>query len=125
MVRSEAVQRMALAARGKVSLLSPPVAPAFSLRQSSLDDVMRGGEPSRSTSLGDGLLTAKGVPPPSCLGTSATGSSAVGNVEGVGTSLRAEMILDQQLNVAVQTGHRHSLDDPDHDAMCDLSENEE
>ena len=117
MVRSEAVQRMALAARGKVSLPSPPVAPAFSLRQSSLDDVMRGGEPSRRT--------AKGVPPPSCLGTSATGSSAVGNVEGVGTSLRAEMILDQQLNVAVQKGHRHSLDDPDHDAMCDLSENEE
>ena len=34
------------------------------------------------------------------------------------------MILDQQLNAAFQTGHRHSLDDSDHDAMFDLSENE-
>ena len=78
--------------------------------------------------MGDGLLTAKGVAPPACLGTSASGSSVApkpaGNVEGVGTSLRAEMILDQQLNVAFQTGLRHSMDDSDHDARFDLSENE-
>ena len=78
--------------------------------------------------MGDELLTAKGVPPPCCLGTSAPGSSAApktaGNVEVVGTSLRAEMILDQQFSAAFQTGLRHSLDDSDHDAMFDLSENE-
>ena len=34
------------------------------------------------------------------------------------------MMLDQQLNAAVQTGLRHSLDDSDHDATFDLSENE-
>ena len=34
------------------------------------------------------------------------------------------MMLDQQLNAAVQTGLRHSLDDSDQDAMFDLSENE-
>ena len=66
--------------------------------------------------MGDGLMTAKGVPPPSCLGTSACGSSVeaipAGNVEVVGTSLRAAMMLDQQLNAAVQTG------------LFDLSENE-
>ena len=37
MVRSEAVQRMALAARVKALFPSLPVAPAFSLRQSSLN----------------------------------------------------------------------------------------
>ena len=78
--------------------------------------------------MGDGLMTAKGVPPPSCLGTSASCSSVeakpAGNVEVVGTSLRAAMMLDQQLNAAVQTGLRHSLDDSDHDATFDLSENE-
>ena len=78
--------------------------------------------------MGDGLMTAKGVPPPSCLGTSAFGSSVeakpAGNVEVVGTSLRAAMMFDQQLNAAVQTGLRHSLDDSDHDATFDLSENE-
>ena len=78
--------------------------------------------------MGDGLMTARGVPPPSCLGTSASCSSGeampAGNVEGVGTSLRAAMMLDQHLNAAFQTGLRHSLDDSDHDAMFDLSENE-
>ena len=44
--------------------------------------------------------------------------------QGVGTSLRAAMMLDQQLNAAFQTGLRHSLDDSDHDATFDLSENE-
>ena len=29
-------------------------------------------------------------------------------------------MLDQQLMKAFQTGLRHSLDDPDHDAMSDL-----
>ena len=76
--------------------------------------------------MGDGLLTAKGVPPPSCLGTSAPGASAepktAGNVEVVGTSPRPEMILDQQLREAFPTGLRHSLGDSDHDAMFDLSE---
>ena len=128
MVRSEAVQRMALAAREKAPFPSLLVAPAFSLRQSSLNAVTRGFDASRTSLTGDGLLTAKGVPPPSCLGTSATGASAepktAGNVEVVGTSLRAEMILDQQLSVAFQTGRRHSLDESDHDAMFDLSENE-
>ena len=47
-----------------------------------------------------------------------------GKVEGVGTSLRAAMMLHQQLNAAFQTGLRHSLDDSDHDAMFDLSEND-
>ena len=79
--------------------------------------------------MGNGLLTAKGVPPPSCLVGNASGSSTAqkpaGNVEGGGTSLRAEMILDQQLNAAFQMGHRHSLDDSDNDAMFDLPENEE
>ena len=78
--------------------------------------------------MGDELMTAKGVPLPSCLGTSAPGASAgpktAGNVEVVGTSLRAEMILDQQLSVAFQTGLGHSLDDSDHDVTFDLSENE-
>ena len=34
------------------------------------------------------------------------------------------MMVDQQLNAAVQTGLRHSLDDSDQDAMFDLSKNE-
>ena len=34
-----------------------------------------------------------------------------------GTSFKEEMMLDQQLTKAFQTGLRHSLDDPDHDAM--------
>ena len=42
----------------------------------------------------------------------------------VGTSLRAAMMLDQQLNATVQSGLRHSLDDSDHDVMFDLSEDE-
>ena len=78
--------------------------------------------------MGDRLMTAKGVPPPSCLDTGAFGSSVeakpAGNVEVVRTSLRAAMMLDQQLNAAVQTGLRHSLDDSDHDTTFDLSENE-
>ena len=80
----------------------------------------------RISSMGDGLMTARGIPPPSCLCTSASCSSVeakpAGNVEGVGTSLRAAMMLDQQLNAAFQTGLRHSLDESDHDAMFDLSE---
>ena len=67
MVRSEAVQRMALAAREKASFPSLPVTPPFSVRQSSSDAVTRGLDSSRTTSMGDELLTAKGVPPPSCL----------------------------------------------------------
>ena len=34
------------------------------------------------------------------------------------------MRLDQQLSAAFLAGLRHSLDDADHDAMFDLSENE-
>ena len=45
-------------------------------------------------------------------------------VESSGLSVSAgiveETMLDQQLTKAVQTGLRHSLDDPDHDAMSDL-----
>ena len=47
-----------------------------------------------------------------------------GIVEGVETSLEAAIMTDQQLTTAFQTGLRHSLDDSDHDAMSDLSENE-
>ena len=127
MVRSEAVQRMALAEKGNVLFPSILVTPAFSVRQSSSDAVTRELDSLRISSMGDGLMTARGVPPPSCLDTSAFGSSVeampAGNVEVVGTSLRATMMLDQQLNAAVRTGLRHSLDDSD-DAMFDLSENE-
>ena len=42
------------------------------------------------------------------------------NCGGVETSLKGEMMLDQQLMTAFQAGLRHSLDDPDHDAMSDL-----
>ena len=126
--RSPPRQRMALAEKGNALFPSIPVTPAFSVRQSSSDAVTRGLESLRISSMGDGLMTAKGVPPPSCLGTSASCSSAeskpAGNVEVVGTSLRAAMMLDQQLNAAFQTGLRHSLDDSDHDATLDLSENE-
>ena len=108
MVRSEAVQRMAVAAKGNALFPSLPVTPAFSVRQSSSDAVTRVLESLRISSMGDGLMTAKGVPPPSGLGTSAFGSSVeakpAGNVEGVGTSLRAAMMVDQQLNAAFQTG---------------------
>ena len=128
MVRSEAVQRMALAEKGNALFPSIPVTLAFSVRQSSSDAVTRELDSLRISSMGDGLMTARGVPPPSYLGTSAFGSSVeampAGNVEVVGTSLRAAMMLDQQLNAAVRTGLRHSLDDSDHDAMFDLSENE-
>ena len=128
MVRSEAVQRMALAEKGNALFPSIPVTPAFSVRQSSSDAVTRGLESLRISSMSDGLMTAKGVPPPSCLGTNAFGSSVeaktAGNVKVVGTSLRAAMMLDSQLNAAVQTGLRNSLDDSGHDATFDLSENE-
>ena len=128
MVRSEAVQRMALAEKGNALFPSVPVSPAFAVRQSSSDALTRGLESLRISPRGDGLMTAKGVPPPSCLGTSAFGSSVeakpAGNVEVVGTSLRAAMMLDQHLNEAVQTGLRHSLDESDQDAMFILSENE-
>ena len=71
MVRSEAVQRMALAEKGNALFPSVPVTPAFSARQSSSDAVTRGLDSLRISSMGDGLMTARGVPPPSCLGTSA------------------------------------------------------
>ena len=77
------------------------------------------------------MLTTLGVPPPSCLiaspslGNSVSSSSVVPKpaviVEGVETSLKAAIMLDQQLTTAFQTGLRHSLDDSDHDAMPDLS----
>ena len=128
MVRSEAVQRMALAAKGNALFPSIPVTPAFSVRQSSSDAVTRELDSLRISSMGEGVDDGKRNTPPSCLGTSAFGSSVeampAGNVEVVGTSLRAAMMLDQQLNAAVQTGLRHSLDDSDHDAMFDLLENE-
>ena len=76
--------------------------------------------------------TLKGIPPPSCLvaspnlGNSGPSSSVVptpaGIVEGVETSLKAAIMLDQQPTTAFQTGLRHSLNDSDHDAMSDLSE---
>ena len=46
---------------------------------------------------------------------------SAGIVEGAETSFKDEMMLSQQLTKAFQTGLRHSLDDPDHDAMSDLS----
>ena len=58
------------------------------------------------------------------MGTSVSSSSVApkpaGILDGVGTTLRAAMMLDQQLTTAFQTGLRHSLDDSDHDAMSDL-----
>ena len=42
---------------------------------------------------------------------------SAGIVERAGTSFEEETTLDQQLMKAFQTGLRHSLDDPDHDAM--------
>ena len=35
-------------------------------------------------------------------------------------SFEDEIMLDQQLTKAFQTGLRHSLDDPDHDVTSDL-----
>ena len=83
------------------------------------------------------MLSTLGVPPALCpiaspsLGDSVSSSSVVptpaGMVEGEGTSqimlgpkaagIVEEMMLDQQLTTAFQTGLRHSLDDPDHDPM--------
>ena len=72
-----------------------------------------------------------GVQPPSCLiastglGNSGSSSSVpkpAGIVEGVETSLKAAIMLDQQVTTAFQRALRHSLDDSDHDAMSDLSE---
>ena len=45
---------------------------------------------------------------------------SAGLVEGAGTSSTEETMLDQQLTKTFQTGLRHSLDDPDHDAISDL-----
>ena len=122
MVRSEAVQRMALAARGNALFPLVPATPAFSMRRREV------WIPRGLLRWVVSLLTAKGVPPPSCLGISAPGSAAAsktaGDVDVVGTSLRAEMRLDQQLSEAFQAGLRHLLDDADHDAMFDLSGNE-
>ena len=42
---------------------------------------------------------------------------SAGIVEGEETSFKDEVMLDQQLMTAFQAGLRHSLDDPDHDAM--------
>ena len=41
-------------------------------------------------------------------------------LDGVGTTLRAAMMFDQQLTTACQTRLRHSLDDSDRDDMSDL-----
>ena len=59
---------------------------------------------------------ASGLPGPSVL----TVPKSAGILEGAGTSFEEETMLDQQLTKAFQTGLRHSLDDPDHDAMSDL-----
>ena len=45
---------------------------------------------------------------------------SAGIVEGAGTSFKEETMFHQQLTKEFQTGLRHSLDDPDHDAMSDL-----
>ena len=133
MVRSEAVQRMAMAASGNPSFPILPVTAAFSVRQRTSDAMMREsrlGDCSRTSST---LLTPKGIPPPSSLreepqslGTSVSSSSVApkpaGIWDGVGTTLRTAMMLDQQLTTAFQTRPRHSLDDSDHDAMSDLQE---
>ena len=133
MVRSEAVQRMAMAASGNPSFPILPVTAAFSVRQRASDAMMREsrfGDCSRTSST---LLTPKGIPPPSSLreepqslGTSVSSSSVApkpaGIWDGVGTTLRTAMMLDQQLTTAFQTRPRHSLDDSDHDAMSDLQE---
>ena len=66
LARSEALQRMALAEKGNALFPSVPVTPAFSVRQSSSDAATRGLESLRISPMGDGLMTAKGVPPPSC-----------------------------------------------------------
>ena len=86
----------------------------------------------RASSGGNRMLTTLGVPPPSCLiespslGNSVSSSSVVpkraGIVEGVETSRKPVIILDQQLTTVFQTGLRHPLDDSHHDAMSDLSE---
>ena len=80
-----------------------------------------------STSLGNSVSA---VPPPSgliaspSLGNSVSSLSSVPKPDGiVETSLKDEIMLDQQLTTAFQTGLRHSLDDSDHDAMSDLPEN--
>ena len=131
MVRSEAVQRMAMAARGNSSFPILLVTTAFSVRQRTSDAMMREsrlGDCSRTSST---LQTPKGIPPPSSLreepqslGTSVSSSSVApkppGILDGVGTTLRTAMMLDQQLTTAFQTRPRHSLDDSDHDAMSDL-----
>ena len=60
MVRSEAVQRMALAEKGNALFPSVPVTPAFSVRQSSSDAVTRGLESLRISPMGDGVDDGKG-----------------------------------------------------------------
>ena len=44
---------------------------------------------------------------------------SAGIVEGAGTSGEEEIMLDQQLTKAFETGLRHSLDDPDRDTISD------
>ena len=44
MVRSEAVQRMAMASRVNIAFPSRPLSPAFSVEQCSSDAVTRGGK---------------------------------------------------------------------------------
>ena len=57
------------------------------------------------------------------LGNSVSFLSSVAKPSGiVETSLKDEIMLDQQLTTAFQTGLRHSLDDSDHDAVSALSE---
>ena len=62
----------------------------------------------QSTSLGGSVSSVLSVP------------KSAGIVDGVETSFKDEMMLDQQLMTAFHAGLRHSLNDPDHDAMSDL-----
>ena len=81
------------------------------------------GMPSGSSS-GQQTSGESGIEASTSLGSSASPVLSVpksaGIVEGVEISSKDEMMLDQQLMTAFQAGLRHSLDDPDHDAMSDL-----
>ena len=86
MVRSEAVQRMAMASRVNIAFPSRPLSLAFSVEQFSLDGVTRGGKfvsPSRICS------TLKGIPPPSCF----VASQSFGNSVSSGPSVGEQWIL--------------------------------
>ena len=94
-MRSEAVQRMAMASRVNIALLSWPLSPAFSVERCASDSVTRGGKfvsPTRISS------TLKGIPPPSCLVASPSFGNSVSSGPSVGNSgssgKRASGILD-------------------------------